>query len=121
MLFNDDRRVGAGADESLGETLPDDQVATTILGSNDLCREPSIVPDRLRIPYPNADEVWNLALVWCRCRCCGRCRCRGCGRCWCRWWAPRWRIHIVWTFALGRCPVVEAEGVNDAVEIKPAV
>jgi hypothetical protein len=67
---NDDRRVGAGADEPLGETLPGDQLALTriirVRGSNDPCREPSTVPDRLRLIQFSVDEVGNLALVWCR-------------------------------------------------------
>ena len=66
MLSNDNRRFGAGADEPLGETLPGDiHVAKT--RKNDLCREPSIVPGRLRLMQSSADEVRNLALVWCRC------------------------------------------------------
>ena len=66
MLLNADRRVGAGADEPLGETLPGDQPAK-MTESNDLCREPSIVPERLRLIQFNSDEVGNLALIWCRC------------------------------------------------------
>ena len=65
MLLNADRRVGAGADEPLGETLPGDQPAK-MTESNDLCREPSIIPDRLRMIHPSADEVGNFALVWWR-------------------------------------------------------
>ena len=67
--INDDRRVGAGADEPLGETLPGNQLALTriirVRESNDLCREPSIVPHRLRMIQFSVDEVGNLALVWC--------------------------------------------------------
>jgi hypothetical protein len=67
-----DRRVGAGADEPLWETLPGDQPAK-LTESNDLCREPSIVPDRLRMIQFSADEVGNLALVWGRRWSRGRC------------------------------------------------
>ena len=74
---NDDRRLGAGADEPLGETLPGDQLGiiriNRVRENNDLCREPSIVPALLRLMHFSADEVGNLALVWCRCR--GRCGC----------------------------------------------
>src|SRR5947199_6068933 len=62
---NGDRRVGAGPHEPLGETLPGDQPAK-MTESNDLCREPSIIPDRLRMIQSSADEVGNLALVWSR-------------------------------------------------------
>ena len=68
--LNGDRRVGAGADEPLGETLPGDQPAK-MTESNDLCREPSIIPDRLRLIQFSADEVGNLALVWSRSWCWG--------------------------------------------------
>ena len=65
MLLNDDRRFGTGADEPLGETLPGDIIVVKTR-KNDLCREPSIVPGRLRVMQSSADEVGNLALVWCR-------------------------------------------------------
>ena len=65
MLLNDDRRVGAGADEPLGHTLPGDQPAVRTV-RDDRCREPSVVPDGLRMILPSADEVGNPALVWCR-------------------------------------------------------
>jgi len=85
---NGDRRLGAGADEPLGETLPGDQLAHTRIINNDLCREPSIVPERLRSIQFSADEVGNLALVLRRRRSCGwsrrggrgGCSCRGCRR-----------------------------------------
>jgi hypothetical protein len=92
---NDDRRVGAGADEPLGETLPGDQLGiiriNRVKESNDLCREPSIVPELLRLMQFSADEVGNLALGWRsrrwsrrrRCCCCWswcRRRCRSCAR-----------------------------------------
>ncbi len=65
MLLKVDRRVGAGAEEPLGQTLPDDQLGgTTVL--DDRSREPSVVPDGLRTIHPSADEVGNVALVWCR-------------------------------------------------------
>jgi hypothetical protein len=59
-----DRRVGAGADEPLRETLPDDQPAKMTGENINLCREPCIIPDRLRLIQFSADEVGNLALVW---------------------------------------------------------
>jgi len=67
---NDDRRLGAGADESLRETLPGDQLGiirvNRVRDNNDVCREPSIVPELLRLMQFSADEVGNLALVWSR-------------------------------------------------------
>ena len=68
MLLDDDRCFEAGADESLGETLPGDPaVVLGAMDNSDLCRESSIVPDRLRLIQLSADEIGNLALVGCRC------------------------------------------------------
>lgn len=63
MLSDDDRRVGAGTDEPLGETLPGDIPVDARKNNNDLCREPSIVPELLRMIEFGVDEVGNLALV----------------------------------------------------------
>ena len=59
MLVNGDPRVGAGADEPLRETLPGDQ-PVRITQSNDRCREPSIVPDRLRLIQRDAPKVGHV-------------------------------------------------------------
>ena len=60
--LNGDRRVGAGADEPREKTLPGDQ-PVSITQSNEPCREPSIVPDRLRLIQRDAPEVGHCALV----------------------------------------------------------
>ena len=44
MLLKVDRRVGAGAEESLGQILPGGQLAARTPHGN-RCREPSVVPD----------------------------------------------------------------------------
>lgn len=61
MLLNDDRRVGAGADEPLGETLPGDQLAARS-DRDDRCREPSVVPDGLSMIALSADDVCHAAV-----------------------------------------------------------
>ena len=50
MLLDDDRCFEAGADESLGETLPGDPtVVLAAMDNSDLCRESRSLPHRLNL------------------------------------------------------------------------